>query len=79
LPEGEYRVRLDVDESKLPTVKGAPSKQQGSLPFPEIYADEDTSQLTATVKPDQTSNSFEFKLTKNPKKPQGGESQGRQR
>jgi len=63
LPEGEYRIRIEIDESKLPTVKVA-SKRIGSLPFPEKYADEDTSKLTATVKPDETSNNFEFKLTK---------------
>jgi hypothetical protein len=78
LPAGEYRARLEVDESKLPPVKGAPAKQKGSLPFPDMYGDEDTSQLKATVKPDETANNFEFKLTKSPKG-QGGESQGRQR
>jgi hypothetical protein len=63
LPEGDYQVRIEIDESKLPTVKGAPAKR-GSLPFPEKYADEGTSGLKATVKPDETSNNFEFKLTK---------------
>ncbi|MFI5458579.1 MAG: hypothetical protein ACHRXM_24360 [Isosphaerales bacterium] len=63
LPEGEYRIRIEIDESKLPTVKVAP-KRTGSLPFPEKYADEDSSKLTATVKPDETGNNFEFKLTK---------------
>jgi len=64
LPEGEYRIRVDVDESKLPTVKGTTPKRSTPLPFPDKYSDEDTSKLTATVKPDETSNNFEFKLTK---------------
>jgi len=64
LPEGDYQVRIEGDETKLPIVKGAPAKKVGSLPFPEKYTDEGTSDLKATVKPDETSNNFEFKLTK---------------
>jgi hypothetical protein len=64
LPEGDYGVRIEVDELKLPQVKGTPKKQRGSLPFPEKYSDEVTSELKATVTPDETKNNFEFKLTK---------------
>jgi hypothetical protein len=64
LPEGDYRVRIEIDESELPVVKGAPPKRPGSLPFPAKYADEDSSGLTATVTTDETKNNFEFKLSK---------------
>jgi hypothetical protein len=64
LPEGDYRVRLEVDESKLPPSGGDPAKRNATLPFPPKYSDEDLSDLTATVKPDASGNSFEFKLTK---------------
>jgi hypothetical protein len=50
LPEGEYKVRIEVDESKLPQVKGGPGQRSAALPFPEKYLDEDTSGLTATIK-----------------------------
>jgi len=64
LPEGDYRVRLEVDESKLPPSGGNPAQRKSTLPFPGHYADEDTSDLKATVKPDASGNSFEFNLTK---------------
>jgi len=64
LPEGEYRIRIEVDESELPVVKGAPAKRSAPLPFAAKYADEDTSGLTATVTTDETKNTFEFKLSK---------------
>ncbi len=54
LPAGEYRVRLEVVDAKGPAKKPV-------LPFPAKYLDEDTSELTATVKP-EGSNDFEFKL-----------------
>jgi len=58
LPEGDYKVRLDVANSS-----GQKSKK-GTAPFPTKYLDEDGSDLTATVKPDD-SNSIELKLTPN--------------
>jgi hypothetical protein len=64
LPEGDYLVRIEIDESKLPVVKGAPSKRPGSLPFAAKYSDEDSSGLTATVTTDESKNNFEFKLSK---------------
>ncbi len=72
LPEGDYRVRLEVDESKLPAAKGGLAKQKASLPFPGRYADEDSSDLKATVKPDASGNDFEFKLTKQSEQAEAG-------
>jgi hypothetical protein len=58
-PAGNYKVRIEVEETSLPKgKKGKPAR----LPFPPRYADEDTSKLTASVKPGD--NSFEFKLLK---------------
>jgi hypothetical protein len=57
LPEGEYKVRLEVGESA--------HAKKGTTPFPTKYLDEDGSDLTATVKPDETSNNFDLKLTPN--------------
>jgi hypothetical protein len=51
LPEGSYKIRLEVDESKLPPAQGRPSAKRGKLPFPAKYSDELTSGLTATVTP----------------------------
>ncbi len=77
LPEGDYRVRLEIDESKLPASKGNPSQQKATLPFPQKYADEDSSDLKATVKPDAAGNSFEFNLTNT--KPTDGAGAARKR
>jgi hypothetical protein len=57
LPEGAYKVRLETD--------GATGVKKGTTPFPIKYLDEDSSELTATVKPDETSNNFDLKLTPN--------------
>jgi hypothetical protein len=62
---GEYRVKIVPDESKLGTVtKGkTTTRDLSKLPFPPRYLDADTSELTATVKPE--SNQLEpFKLSK---------------
>jgi Carboxypeptidase regulatory-like domain len=56
LPAGEYKVRLEIVESKG-------SLKRPVLPFPGKYLDEDTSDLTAVVKPDGP-NDFDFKLSK---------------
>ena len=56
LPAGDYKVSLQVAESK-----GAPKRP--TLPFPPRYLDEDTSDLAATVKAEGP-NDFDFKLTK---------------
>lgn len=50
LPEGDYKVRLEMDETKLPPVKGQPNPRKSALPFPVKYLDEDRSGLTVTVK-----------------------------
>jgi hypothetical protein len=56
LPAGNYKVRLEVGESK-----GSPRRP--ALPFPGKYLDEDTSDLAAVVKSGGP-NDFDFKLTK---------------
>jgi hypothetical protein len=48
-PEGKYIVRIDPEVSKG-LAKGKPKKRSAALPFPEKYADETTSGLTAAVK-----------------------------
>jgi hypothetical protein len=55
LPDGDYKVRLEASETT--------HAKKGSPPFPSKYLDEDGSDLAATVKPDETANNFEFKLT----------------
>jgi Carboxypeptidase regulatory-like domain len=55
LPEGEYKVRLEVGESS--------HAKKGSPPFPAKYLDEDASDLGATVKSDESANTIELKLT----------------
>ena len=69
LPAGEYKVRLEILESKG-TLK-RPVQQ-----FPDRYADEDGSGLTASVKPDGP-NDFDFKLTKDGPHGQPGARAGR--
>jgi hypothetical protein len=56
LPAGDYKVRLEVAESKGSTKRPV-------LPFPGKYLDEDTSGLSASVKPEGP-NDFDFKLSK---------------
>jgi hypothetical protein len=52
-PAGEYKVRLEAGETSFK--KGAkPAQTAQALPFPEKYADEDSSELTATVKAEPT-------------------------
>ncbi len=63
-PEGEYKVRIEIDETSLPQSKAGKAQRGARFPFAKKYTDEDASQLTATVKPDESSNQFEFKLTK---------------
>ena len=63
-PEGNYKVRIEIDETSLPQAKGRKGQRSAQLPFDNKYTDKDASQLTATVKPDENSNNFEFKLTK---------------
>jgi hypothetical protein len=62
LPEGDYKVHIEVDETKLPQVKGVPSRRKGTLPFPAEYSEADTSPLKATIKPGD--NVLEFPLKK---------------
>jgi hypothetical protein len=63
-PQGNYKVRIEIDETSLRQVKGPKGQRSGQLPFASKYTDEDASQLTASVKADEKSNNFEFKLTK---------------
>ncbi len=56
LPEGDYKVHLDVGESG-----SAVSKKRTMIPFAAKYLEEDKTDLTATVKAD-TPNDFDFKL-----------------
>jgi hypothetical protein len=70
LPEGEYKIRLEAE--------GVTGAKKGTPPFPTRYMDEDASELTATVKPDESSNDFDFKLTSSSSKassssPRGGQ------
>jgi len=58
-PAGNYKVRIEINESSLPKRPGKSS----NLPFSAKYRDEDSSKLTATVKA-EPENPFEFKLTK---------------
>ncbi len=57
-PAGDYKVRVEIDETSLPKSHGKSS----NLPFPAKYRDEDTSKLTATVKA-EPENPFEFRLS----------------
>ena len=45
-PAGNYKVRIEIDETSLPKRSGKSS----NLPFPPRYLDEDVSKLAATVK-----------------------------
>jgi len=56
-PAGDYKVRVEIDETSLPKSRGKSS----NLPFPAKYRDEDTSKLTATVKA-ESEKPLEFKL-----------------
>jgi hypothetical protein len=59
-PAGDYKVRIDIDETSLPKGPGKSAR----LPFPSRYRDEDTSRLAATVKADaEVENTFEFRLS----------------
>jgi|GEM_PF-1110112 len=52
-PPGEFRVRIEPDASTSNGASaGARSARSRRLPFPAQYADEETSGLTATVKPE---------------------------
>ncbi len=63
-PAGNYKVRIEIDETSLPHAKVGKGQRSVQLPFANKYTDEDTSELTASVKPDDSSNNFEFKLAK---------------
>jgi hypothetical protein len=58
-PEGEYRVRIEIDETRLPKRRGNSPR----LPFPAKFLDEDASRLAAKVQA-SGDNTFEFKLTR---------------
>jgi hypothetical protein len=69
LAAGDYKIRLEITESK-----GTLKHQV--LVFPSHYSDEDSSGLTASVKPDGP-NDFEFQLTKGDAAAQGSPKSGR--
>jgi hypothetical protein len=72
LPEGEYKVRIEGGSSGS-GAKAASGKLKPTLPFGTKYLDEDSSELTATVAPDESKNNFEFKLeTHDPAEPLRG-------
>jgi hypothetical protein len=63
-PAGEYKIRLEPDETKLKAVpKG--SRPGAALPFPGKYTDESTSELTATIT-SGTNQLAPFKLVNQP-------------
>jgi hypothetical protein len=52
-PAGEFRVKIEPDDSKLAVAKpGTRNASRRKLPFPPKYADEETSGLKVTVKPE---------------------------
>lgn len=52
-PAGEFRVKLVPDDSKIAAARpGTRSTGPRKLPFPPQYADEETSGLRVTVKPE---------------------------
>jgi hypothetical protein len=59
LPEGVYKIRFEVG-SPGSGVKGAIGKLNPTAPFAMKYLDEDASELTATVTPEESKNNFEF-------------------
>lgn len=63
-PPGEYKVRLEADESKFKQLPKT-AKPGTNFPFPVKYSDEDSSQLKATVKP-EPENKIDFKLDNEP-------------
>ncbi len=66
-PAGEYKIRIEPDESTLGSKGSHAGRAAANLPFPGKYTDEDSSELTATVKPEP--NQLEpFKLTNTPPK-----------
>jgi hypothetical protein len=63
LPEGGYKIRIEAGSSGR-VVKGARGNSDATPPFDMKYLDEDASELTATVSPDESKNYFEIKLQK---------------
>jgi hypothetical protein len=61
LPEGPYKIRIEAGSSGN-GVKGATGKLNPTAPFAMKYLDEDSSELTATVGPEESKNKFEIKL-----------------
>jgi hypothetical protein len=61
LPVGDYRIRIEYDDSNNRVSKGIKTL---ALPFSQKYLDEDASDLKATVTTDEVKNNFEFKLSK---------------
>lgn len=73
-PPGEYKVKLEPDETKLKRLPKS-AKPGSGLPFPGKYMDEETSQLTATIKAED--NKLQpFKLDNAPSEAQQASSRG---
>jgi hypothetical protein len=70
LPEGEYKIRIELGSTGTLKSKGSPPPVSGQ------FFDEDTSGLTATVTSDEAKNSFEFKLTPTKSETAAGERRG---
>ncbi|AGA25741.1 hypothetical protein [Singulisphaera acidiphila] len=52
-PAGDFRVKIEPDDSNLAVAKpGTKSMAKRKLPFPPQYADEETSGLKITIKPE---------------------------
>ncbi len=51
-PEGQFKVRIEADASKPQVSKAGKRLEPNQPPFPSKYADEDTSGLLVTVRPE---------------------------
>lgn len=50
-PEGSYLVRIEADQTSLATGKIRTTARRSPVPFPVRYTNEETSDLSVTVKP----------------------------
>jgi hypothetical protein len=64
LPEGVYRIRIDLDPVGTPKGKKSSARAKGAFPVAAKYLDEDGSDLEVTVTPDSGSKDITITLTK---------------